>query len=136
MFKKNKTQDNLLIAIMGDEVTVTGFLLAGIGQRSEESKNFFIINPNQEKIEIEDIFHSLLKRKDIGIILICQNIAQIIRDSIHNYKGVIPTVLEIPSKSYPYIVERDPIIARASKQIFGTSIPPDNIEINETEDFN
>jgi V-type H+-transporting ATPase subunit F len=136
MFKKSKTLDNLLIAIMGDEVTVTGFLLAGIGQRTEDSKNFFIINPNQEKIEIEDIFHDLLKRKDIGIILICQNIADIIRESIQKYHGVIPTILEIPSKNTPYLVEKDTIIARASKQIFGTSIPPDVIEINEESDTN
>jgi V-type H+-transporting ATPase subunit F len=135
MFKKNKTIDNLLVAIIGDEVTVTGFLLAGIGQRGEDSKNFYIINPDQEKIEIEEIFHSLIKRKDIGIILICQNIAEIIRDTIQKYKEIIPTVLEIPSKNYPYIVERDTLIARASKQIFGTSIPPDVIEINESEEF-
>ena len=133
MFRKKQTQDNLLIAIIGDEVTVTGFLLAGIGERNQDTKNFFIIN-NQEQIEIQDIFETLTKRKDIGIILICQNIADMIRESIQRYKGVIPTVLEIPSKNIPYVVEKDTLIARASKQIFGTSIPPDDIEINESEE--
>ena len=131
--KKNINYDNLLIAVIGDEVTVTGLLLAGIGERKEDQKNFFIINKEQD-FEIEEIFKSLTKRKDIGIILISQNIADMIRGTINNYHDIFPTVLEIPSRSSPYNLEKDSIIAKASRQVFGTSVPPDDIEVDKDED--
>ena len=39
-----RNENNLLLAIIGDEETVTGFLLAGIGERNENSKNFLIVS--------------------------------------------------------------------------------------------
>ena len=131
--KKNLKYENLLIAVIGDEVTVTGLLLAGIGERKEDQKNFFIINKEQD-FEIEEIFNSLTKRKDIGIILISQNIADMIRGTINKYNEIFPTVLEIPSKSSPYCIQKDSIIAKASRQVFGTSIPPENIELDKDDD--
>jgi V-type H+-transporting ATPase subunit F len=133
MKKKNLKSENLLMSIIGDEETVTGFLLAGIGERNEQSKNFFVIS-KEEKPEIEEIFNSLKVRKDIGIILISQHIAEMIRETLDAYEEVIPTILEIPSKNFPYSVEKDSLITRASRQIFGTPIPPDVIEIFDDEE--
>ena len=110
-----RNDNNLLIAIIGDEETVTGFLLAGIGERSETTKNFFIIT-KEERSQIEDIFNSLIIRKDIGIILISQHIAEMIRESLDLYSEIIPTVLEIHSKNYPYSIEKDSLMLRAIKQ--------------------
>ncbi len=121
------------MSIIGDEETVTGFLLAGIGERNDQSKNFFVIS-KEEKQEIEEIFISLKNRKDMGIILISQHIAEMIRETIDAYEDVIPTILEIPSKNFPYCVEKDSLITKASRQIFGTAIPPDVIEIFEDEE--
>ena len=89
-----RNDNNLLIAIIGDEETVTGFCLAGVGERSETSKNFFVIT-KEERSQIEDIFNSLICRKDIGIILISQFIAEIIRENLDQYTEIISTVLEI-----------------------------------------
>ena len=133
MKKKNLKTENLLMSIIGDEETVTGFLLAGIGERNEHSKNFFVIS-KEEKTEIEEIFNSLKCRKDIGIILISQHIAEMIRETLDAYEDVIPTVLEIPSKNFPYSVEKDSLITRASRQIFGTAVPPDVFEVFDDED--
>jgi V-type H+-transporting ATPase subunit F len=113
-----RNDNNLLISIIGDEETVTGLLLAGIGERSETSRNFFIIT-KEEKCQIEDIFNSLIIRKDIGIILISQHIAEIIRETLDNYTEIIPTVLEIPSKNFPYSIEKDSLMMRAIKQTYG-----------------
>ena len=121
------------MSIIGDEETVTGFLLAGIGERNEISKNFFVIT-KEEKPQIEEIFKTLKNRRDIGIILISQHIAEIIRDSLDAYEEVIPSVLEIPSKNYPYCVEKDTLISKASRQIFGTAVPPEKIEEDREED--
>ncbi len=60
----------MLIGVIGEEETVTGFLLAGVGERNDSSTNFLKVNPNTTKVQIEDFFTSLISRKDIGIILI------------------------------------------------------------------
>jgi V-type H+-transporting ATPase subunit F len=119
-----RNENNLLLSIIGDEETVTGFLLAGIGERTENSKNFFIIN-KEEKIEIEEIFKSLIIRKDVGIILISQHIAEMIRETLDEYEEIIPTVLEIPSKNYPYSMEKDSIMQKAIRQLYGQNLPDD-----------
>jgi V-type H+-transporting ATPase subunit F len=123
--KFNRTENNLLLAIIGDEETVTGFLLAGVGERTEQSKNFFVVNSSSDKFEIEEIFRSLIARKDIGIILISQHIAEMIRDTLDIYEEIIPTILEIPSKNYPYSIEKDSIMQKACRQLYGTNLPDD-----------
>jgi V-type H+-transporting ATPase subunit F len=120
----NRTDNNLLLAIIGDEETVTGFLLAGIGERNENTRNYFVIN-KEEKSDVEEIFRSLVNRKDIGIILISQHIADMIREDLDNYSEIIPTVLEIPSKNFPYVVEKDSIMQKAIKQLYGQNAPID-----------
>ena len=120
-----KQGNNLLMSIIGDEETVTGFLLAGIGERNENSKNFFIIT-KEEKFQIEEMFHSLVNRGDIGIILICQHIADIIREEIDKHVDIVPTVLEIPSKNVPYQVEKDSLMQKAMIQLYGQNAPADN----------
>jgi len=119
-----RNDNNLLIAIIGDEETVTGFLLAGVGERSETSRNFFVIT-KEERSQIEDIFNSLIIRKDIGIILISQHIAEMIRETLDNYTEIIPTVLEIPSKNFPYSIEKDSLMMRAIKQTYGDNYSED-----------
>lgn len=119
-----RNDNNLLIAIIGDEETVTGFLLAGIGERSETTKNFFVIT-KEERSQIEDIFNSLIIRKDIGIILISQHIAEMIRETLDLYTEIIPTVLEIPSKNFPYSIEKDSLMMRAIRQTYGDNYSED-----------
>ena len=48
--------------------------------------------------EIEDCFKRYVKRDDIDIILINQNIAELIRHVIDAHTSPLPAVLEIPSK--------------------------------------
>ena len=121
--KFSRTENNMLLAIIGDEETVTGFLLAGIGERHENSTNFLIVNSTTEKAQIEDFFKSLIVRKDIGIILISQHVAEIIRETLDAYDEIIPTVLEIPSKNHPYSIEKDSVMQRALRQLYGQNIP-------------
>ena len=121
--KFSRTENNMLLAIIGDEETVTGFLLAGIGERNENSTNFLIVNSTTEKAQIEDFFKSLIARKDIGIILISQHVAEIIRETLDSYDEIIPTLLEIPSKNHPYSIEKDSVMQRALRQLYGQNIP-------------
>ena len=108
-----RNENNMLLGIIGDEETVTGFLLAGIGERSENSTNFMKVNSKTTNEQIDEFFHTLASRKDIGIILISQEVADRIRDTLDAYNEIIPTVLEIPSKQHPYSIEKDSIMQKA-----------------------
>ena len=73
--------------------------------------------------QIEEFFHNLITRKDIGIVLISQDVADRIRDTLDAYNEIIPTVLEIPSKQHPYSIEKDSIMQKALRQLYGQNIP-------------
>ena len=120
-----RNENNMLLGIIGDEETVTGFLLAGIGERSDNSTNFLKVNSITTNEQIEEFFHGLITRKDIGIVLISQDVADRIRDTLDAYNEIIPTVLEIPSKQHPYSIEKDSVMQRALRQLYGQNIPDD-----------
>lgn len=118
-----RNENNMLLGIIGDEETVTGFLLAGIGERGENFTNFLKVNSQTKNEQIGEFFHSLVTNKNIGIILISQDIADRIRDTLDAYNEIIPTVLEIPSKQHPYSIEKDSIMQKALRQLYGQNIP-------------
>lgn len=68
--------------------------------------------------EIEDCFKRFLKRDDIDIILINQNVAELIRNVIDGHTQPVPSILEIPSKDHPYDASKDSILRRARVIIF------------------
>ncbi|KAL6937580.1 H(+)-transporting V1 sector ATPase subunit F [Hanseniaspora osmophila] len=138
-------QKRNLIAVIADEDTTTGLLLAGVGQitpakesvESEEGlhnnnstdskvvssnlgKNFFVYKDGKTtRQEIDDIFHLFTEqRKDIALLLINQHVADLIRSSVDNYTAAFPAILEIPSKDHPYNPEKDSVLKRVRK-LFG-----------------
>jgi len=108
-----------LIAVIGDEDTVTGFLLAGVGNRDKKGKtNFLVVDPEKTKHEeIANAFKTFTGRKDISIIMVTQSIATEIRYLLKDYNQTIPTVLEIPSKNIPYDETKDSILQRVKKML-------------------
>ncbi|VDL95305.1 unnamed protein product [Schistocephalus solidus] len=103
-----------LIAVIGDEDTCTGFLLGGIGELDKNRRpNFLAVDKDTPLREIEEAFLSFVKREDIAIILIVQNVAEMIRHLIEAHTNPIPAVLEIPSKDHPYDSTKDSILKRA-----------------------
>ncbi|CAM1293059.1 Uncharacterised protein g620 [Pycnogonum litorale] len=100
-----------LIAVIGDEDTCVGFLLGGIGEINKSRQpNFLVVDKNTSIGEIEESFKNFVKRGDIDIILISQNIAEMIRYLVDSHTEPIPTVLEIPSKDAPYDASKDSIL--------------------------
>jgi V-type H+-transporting ATPase subunit F len=124
MSKKGKdlnVKGSLCFAVIGDEPTVTGLLLSGIGERHPKyGTNFLLVEKETTRSEIEAKFKTLLNRPDVGIIMINQNIAEDIRELITAHEEVIPTVLEIPSKDIPYDPEKDSVLLSAAKQLYGS----------------
>ena len=100
---------------------MTGFLLAGIGHRTAESTNFLVVKNDTPQNLIENTFKNFTTRDDIGIILINQHVASQIRHVVRDHTQTIPTVLEIPSKEFPYDPEQDYIMQRVNMFIGGGS---------------
>jgi len=112
-----------LIATIADEDTVTGLLLAGIGQVSNEpgkETNFLTVIPGKTSVEdIDEAFENFTKeRDDIAILLINQHLADLIRYKVDSYTNAFPAILEIPSKDHPYDPEKDSILKRV-RRLFG-----------------
>ena len=88
-----------LIAVIGDEDTVTGLLLAGVGHKNAAGQNYLVVNDKTTRAQIEEAFTNYTKKRpDVAIVLINQHVASSIRYLIDAHKETIPTVLEIPSK--------------------------------------
>jgi V-type H+-transporting ATPase subunit F len=69
--KAFKIKGSLLIAVLGDEPTVTGFLLTGIGERNRKGEaNFLVVTKDTTQNQVEIAFKKMLDREDIGIILV------------------------------------------------------------------
>eukprot|EP01006_Ploeotia_vitrea_P004212 TRINITY_DN114098_c0_g1_i1.p1 TRINITY_DN114098_c0_g1~~TRINITY_DN114098_c0_g1_i1.p1 ORF type:complete len:135 (+),score=24.24 TRINITY_DN114098_c0_g1_i1:36-407(+) len=109
-----------LIGIMADEDTVTGFLLAGIGDvdHRKGAQNFMVVDKTTPLVDIENNFKALANAHNIAIILISQHVADDIRYLINEHKKIIPTILEIPSKEFGYDTAKDGVL-RKVKQAFG-----------------
>ncbi|CAE8590079.1 unnamed protein product [Polarella glacialis] len=112
------TQTDMKVGLIGDEDTVTGMVLAGIGHvDGQGKKNFMIVDSKVHRKDIEDKFQELTERKDIAMILITQGCAEEIRMTVDAYAKsgkVVPTVMEIPSKEQPYDPRKDSVMQRVA----------------------
>merc|ERR1712151_543539 len=116
--KKIRTTWDMKIGLIGDEDTVTGMVLAGVGHvDGQGKKNFLVVDSKTHQKDIEEKFNDLTCRKDIAMILITQGCADTIRHVVDGYTNsgqVVPTVLEIPSKEQPYDPRKDAIMQRVA----------------------
>jgi V-type H+-transporting ATPase subunit F len=126
MSKKGKAlniRGSLLVGVIGDEATVTGFLLTGIGERNKNGEaNFLIVTKDTPLSEIDTAFMKMLKNPEMGILMISQNVAEMIRNRIVEHLEVLPTIMEIPSKDVPYDPTKDSVLVKAARNLFGHEI--------------
>ncbi|KAH9876990.1 H(+)-transporting V1 sector ATPase subunit F [Plenodomus lingam] len=115
-------KDRQFLAVIGDEDTVTGMLLAGVGHVTappDSQKNFLVVDAKTDAAAIEAAFDRFTtERKDIAILLINQHIAEKIRHRVETYTAAFPSLLEIPSKDHPYDPEKDSVLKRV-RRLFG-----------------
>ncbi|XP_042431496.1 V-type proton ATPase subunit F-like [Zingiber officinale] len=108
-----RTNNSALIAMIADEDTVTGFLLAGVGNVDIRRKaNYLIVDSKTTVKAIEDAFKEFTSREDIAVVLISQYIANMIRFLVDSYNKPVPAILEIPSKDHPYDPAHDSVLSR------------------------
>merc|ERR1711963_1268218 len=103
-----------LLGVIGDEDTCVGFLLGGIGELNKNRQpNFLVVDKDTAVSEIEDTLKKFIRRDDIDIILINQNVAELVRTTIEGHTAPVPAILEIPSKDHPYDPTKDSVLRRA-----------------------
>ena len=101
--------------MIGDEDTVTGMLLAGVGHKNAAGQNYLVTEKTtRAAIEERSQVHQEAGR---AIVLINQHVAANIRYLLDAYDETIPTVLEIPSKDHPYDPKADTIMRRVNAML-------------------
>ncbi|RNA31744.1 V-type proton ATPase subunit F [Brachionus plicatilis] len=105
-----------LIAVIGDEDTVIGFLMSGSGELNKSRQpNYFIYDKNTSLAELEEAIRGFINRDDIAVLLIVQYVADMVRHVIDNHAKITPAILEIPSKEHAYDPSKDFILKRAQR---------------------
>lgn len=113
------TAEREFLAVIADDDSTTGLLLAGIGHVQEGGrKNFFVADARTEAGQIERAFDDFTTRKDVGILLINQHLADKIRHRVDAYTQPFPSLLEIPSKDHAYDPDKDSVLRRV-RRLFG-----------------
>ncbi|TRY68287.1 hypothetical protein TCAL_03013 [Tigriopus californicus] len=79
----------------------------------DDTSGRFLEEINTPLTDIEECLKKFIKRDDVDIILINQNIAEMIRHTIDQHTAPVPAILEIPSKDHPYDPSKDSILRRA-----------------------
>jgi ATP synthase F subunit len=81
--------EGALVAVIADEDTITGFLLAGVGDVDIRKKsNFLVVDSKTTVRDVEASFKDFTSREDIAIVLISQPIANMIRHVVSTYNKV------------------------------------------------
>ncbi len=96
------------IGVVGDFDTITGFRLAGVKETYEV----------EEPRAAVEILKKLIK-KDIGLIIITERLADQIRDETTAIieRNALPLIVEIPDKRGPVEGKADPIMALIKKAV-------------------
>ena len=97
-------------------------MVATIKKNLKNQANFFIVDKDTTDSQIDEVLRGMLDRSEIGIVLISQNIAERVRNTIVEHEKVLPTILEIPSKDSPYDPQKDTIVVRAAKILWGSDV--------------
>lgn len=79
--------------IIGDEDTVLGFALVGVEGRTVRSPQ-----------EAQDAFNEALGEEGIGIVIMTEAVAQMIRSTVDRYTftAEFPLIVEIPDRNGPH----------------------------------
>ncbi|TBU08505.1 subunit F of V-type proton ATPase [Hamiltosporidium magnivora] len=86
-----------LVGIISDEDTITGFLLTGL-EFTKENPNFIAVCDKTTEEDLIKNFQNLVSRDDISIIFIGDFAYKKISKTIKEYKEMLPSIMEIPSK--------------------------------------
>jgi ATP synthase F subunit len=116
------------------EDTVTGFLLAGIGQRDAAGANFLVVDAKMAAADVAAFFTGLLARGDVGLIIVSQPVADMIRATVAAHTATIPmdmssvnAILAIPNQ-VPYVISKGGV--NQLTKVMAVSLAAHGIRVN------
>jgi len=115
----------LIMSVIADESTVTGFLLTGLGQRDVSGKtNYYMTSKETTDDDLDAVVSGYIADPKIGIIFIAQNLAErcknVINEHLNDEEKILPTIMEIPSKEAEYDPTKDSMLVQAATKLFGS----------------
>ena len=112
-------EETKVIACLGDEDTVTGLTLAGVGGSDARGRGYLVAVAGETPTSaVEETFRRFLKDPAVGVVLVSQPVAMRIRGAMDAHTSAAPAVLEVPSKEEPYDPEED-VLLRRVKHLYG-----------------
>lgn len=107
-----------LIAVIGEESFVSGFLLTGIGLAGPLN-NFFVVDAATSKAETQLVFEEFLERKDLGIVVVSQFLLDGDLQALAiQHKGAKPIVVGVPATGSTYHPKKDLFLRQAGEELF------------------
>jgi ATP synthase F subunit len=117
-----------LIAVIGEESLVSGFLLAGIGLAGPLS-NFFVVDAATSKTETQLVFEEFLERTDLSVVLVSQFLLDgDLQGLAMQHRGAKPIVVGVPATGCRYDPKKDLFLRQAGEELF-----EDKAEISSRE---
>ncbi|XP_068159620.1 V-type proton ATPase subunit F isoform X2 [Drosophila tropicalis] len=108
------------VGIIADSEVVLGFLLAGIGYRREKFRNYLMVENDMPLEDIENFFHVLYSRHNIGVILLDYFTARRLHHLLENCNQMLPVIVIIPTKTslLPYLEEKDRLRRQQQREAY------------------
>ncbi|KAL7724873.1 hypothetical protein ACLKA6_012020 [Drosophila palustris] len=108
------------IGVIADKEVTLGLLLVGIGYHRQKFRNYLMVERDTTMSEIEDFFHTLYKRPNIGIILLDYPTAKRLTQVLDKCKKLLPVVVILPTKAsiIPYMEEKDRLRRQRQRDVY------------------
>ncbi|XP_034489932.1 V-type proton ATPase subunit F [Drosophila innubila] len=108
------------IGVIADTEVTLGLLLVGIGYHRQKFRNYLMVERDTPLSEIEEFFHTLYKRPNIGIILLDYPTAKRMNHILDKCKKLLPVVVILPTKAsiIPYMEEKDRLRRQRQRDVY------------------
>ncbi|KAH8388039.1 hypothetical protein KR093_011278 [Drosophila rubida] len=108
------------IGVIADTEVTLGLLLVGIGYHHQKFRNYLMVEYDTTLSEIEEFFHKLYKRPNIGIILLDYPTAKRLSPVLDRCKKLLPVVVILPTKAsiVPYMEEKERLRRQRQREAY------------------
>ncbi|ELA42321.1 uncharacterized protein VICG_00721 [Vittaforma corneae ATCC 50505] len=86
---------NMKIALIGSEKAAQGFEIAGLNKKDGTVYTF---EHDCDIERLKEAFYTLINKNDVGLIFIAENLSELLKNEINEYKKTLPAILKIPSR--------------------------------------
>ncbi|XP_062140819.1 LOW QUALITY PROTEIN: V-type proton ATPase subunit F [Drosophila sulfurigaster albostrigata] len=118
--EKPEETNVIRIGVIADTEVALGLLLVGIGYHHQKFRNYLMVENDTSLAEIEEFFHKLYKRPNIGIILLDYPTAKRLSPVLEKCKKLLPVVVILPTKAsiVSYMEEKERLRRQRQREAY------------------